>query len=83
MPHLYWVKFKPNGKASPLNLRCGITARNKYEAEEITRIKAFSVFGLRKMEIVAEDVDVSKLDPGHVLPNMGNPAVIGVWFPII
>jgi hypothetical protein len=31
---------------------------------------------------IIEGVDVSKLDPKHILPNMrGNPAARGVWFP--
>jgi len=28
-----------------------------------------------------EDVDVRALDGGHVLPNMGDPSVRGVWYP--
>jgi len=30
---------------------------------------------------VTEDVDVSTLDAGHVLPNMYPPNERGVWFP--
>jgi hypothetical protein len=33
------------------------------------------------VEHVVEDVDVSQLDAGHVLPNMGDPTLRGVWFP--
>lgn len=29
-----------------------------------------------------EDVDVSTLDPEHVLPNTGVPAARGIWFPL-
>jgi hypothetical protein len=28
------------------------------------------------------DIDVSILDPDWVLPNIGNPAALGVWFPV-
>lgn len=31
---------------------------------------------------VTEDVDVSTLDPGHVLPNMLPPNRRGIWFPV-
>jgi hypothetical protein len=31
---------------------------------------------------VIEDVEVSALDPAHVLPNMGDPSQQGVWFPM-
>ena len=30
---------------------------------------------------VIDDVDVRDLDQRHVVPNMGDPAVRGVWFP--
>jgi hypothetical protein len=32
---------------------------------------------------VTEDVDVSTLDEGHVLPNIGIPTMRGVWFPAL
>jgi hypothetical protein len=31
---------------------------------------------------IIEDVDVSTLDRGHVIPNMEPPVWRGVWFPI-
>jgi len=34
------------------------------------------------LESVRENVDVSALDERHVLPNMGNVLVRGVWFPL-
>jgi len=33
-------------------------------------------------EVVA-DVDLSGLDPGHVLPNIGGVTFRGVWFPAL
>jgi hypothetical protein len=30
---------------------------------------------------LVEDVNVSELDAGRVLPNIGDPTVRGVWFP--
>lgn len=30
---------------------------------------------------VVPDVDVRTLDEGHVIPNMGPPAIRGVWYP--
>jgi hypothetical protein len=40
--------------------------------------------GLEVPEIVEcrQDVDVSELDRSHVLPNMGDVTVRGVWFPL-
>jgi hypothetical protein len=30
---------------------------------------------------VKENIDIAMLDPNHVLPNMDDPTVRGVWFP--
>ncbi len=29
-----------------------------------------------------EDVDISRLDQNHVVPNIGIAAVRGIWFPL-
>jgi hypothetical protein len=31
---------------------------------------------------IQEDVDVSKLDPKHVVPNIGSVTIRGIWFPM-
>ena len=37
---------------------------------------------LPTIAVLIEDVDVSTLDAGHVLPNMSPPVRRGVWFPL-
>ncbi len=83
MLHRYWITFAPSGKATSLNLGCGVTATTRGEAVEMVQEKVFPLFGERKIIGIAEDIDVSRLDPGHVLPNIGNPALKGIWFPAI
>jgi len=36
---------------------------------------------LPRIRLLIEDVDVSKLDAGHVLPNIDPPVWRGIWFP--
>lgn len=83
MPHRYWVTFVPIGRASPLDLGCGVTAGSWREAREMIRTLVFPLFGEREIVGMLQDVDVGSLDAGHVLPNMGNAASTGIWFPAI
>jgi hypothetical protein len=58
----------------------GVTASSPEEASVMIS-EAF--FGGKPPPIaeLIEDVDVSTLDAGHVLPNMDAPLMPGIWFP--
>jgi len=82
----YWFEFEPLSKPSPLNLGCGVTAYSYEDAvalmgELVFNQPPFSEDPPPKIVRVLEDVDVSKLDQGHVIPNMGLVVDRGVWFP--
>lgn len=63
-------------------LGCGVTAFSRQDAEKaIQRELLGRNHDLPPIATVIEDVDVSKLDGDHVLPNAGPPNVRGVWFP--
>jgi hypothetical protein len=34
------------------------------------------------IERCIEDVALTELDANHVLPNLGDPTQVGVWFPL-
>ena len=61
---------------------CGISAASRTRAEEILENRV--IHHGRGVIITGciEDIDVSKLDPNHVLPNMGSVVVEGVWYPL-
>lgn len=61
---------------------CGVTTFNYDDALKILQEKVFVEASMPRPESVTEDVDVSRLDPGHVRPNMGDPTSRGVWFPL-
>ena len=61
---------------------CGVTAFDKAQALKIVEEKVFLNKQMPAIARIVEHVDVRNLDPGHVQPNMGNPAAIGVWFPL-
>ena len=79
----YWYSFEADslGGFSPLRLGCGITAFNRVDADAILRLVALKEDNVPVVSGVIEDVDISSLDGGHVVPNMGSCAVRGVWFP--
>lgn len=81
----FWFKFSELQKQSlPLGIHhgCGLSAYNYDDAIVLLKEKVFESSELPPIENMIEDVDVSTLDSGHVLPNMGDVTVRGVWFPL-
>jgi hypothetical protein len=61
---------------------CGVTALDEADALKILRERVFVNHRFPDIKNTATDVDISKLDSGHVPPNMGDPSRRGVWFPL-
>jgi hypothetical protein len=81
----YWFEFDfAVGTTIPPGTRigCGVTAFDRADAEQLLRERVFGTTPLPAVQRVIEDVDISGLDKGHVLPNMGAPINRGVWFPV-
>lgn len=78
----YWFTFDdlPPGHLAG-GLGCGVTAESRQAAELLLAESLFTGAVVPSPTGVLEDVDVRDLDQGHVAPNMGDPAVRGVWFP--
>ena len=60
---------------------CGVTGRDEDDCWRRVRAR----FGDRPTPALRDvmlDIDVSTLDPVRVLPGVGNPAALGVWFPV-
>jgi hypothetical protein len=79
----FWFVFEGHVDFSILNLGYGITGYDRADAEKMLQEQVFPIFGVRSIDTVIEDIDVSKLKEKHVRPSMGNPVVRGVWFPLI
>jgi hypothetical protein len=77
----YWVIFASPPKYSPLGLGCGVTAFDVADAMRLMH-RCFPETSGLAVKSVTENVSVSDLDPCHILPNMGNAAARGVWFPL-
>lgn len=78
----YWFEFDGPDAPSSLNMRrCGVSAYDYKDALALVRERIFANAVLPTITRVIEDVDVSTLDPNHVLPNIGIVVWRGVWFP--
>jgi hypothetical protein len=60
-----------------------VTAADRPDAEELVRSRLLGGHPLPDDAEVIEDVDVRELDANHVLLNMGDPSIRGVWYPRI
>lgn len=78
----FWFTFEKTNEPSILDVGCGITAFSLADADTLLHAKVIPAYGSRKVANVKENIDVSTLDPKHIRPNMGNPAIRGVWFPL-
>ena len=61
---------------------CRVTAHDEQEALRILKEGVFRDYQFPRVKNTIKDVDISKLDQGHVRPNMSDPSRIGVWFPL-
>ena len=65
----------------PGRLGIGVTAPTLAEAREQAERVHATWPGAAALGAAIEDVDVSTLDAGHVIPNMRPAVWPGVWFP--
>jgi hypothetical protein len=64
-----------------MRLGCGVTGLDAEDCWRRIREDAFRDLPLPPVGDAVFDIDVSTLDPDRVLPRIGNPAALGVWFP--
>jgi hypothetical protein len=83
MLHRYWFELSQSNDPNILNTGCGITAFSVEDAKNILESEVFKVYGGRNIINIIENIDISDLDDGVVKPNMKQPTIRGVWFPIM
>src|SRR6266850_4240155 len=79
----FWFTFKltlRDPQPPGVLIGCGVTAFDEEDAIRILKEIVFRSYGLPEINTMVADVDISKLDQGHVLPNMGDPSRRGIWF---
>jgi hypothetical protein len=80
----YWITFTKTVPRLPPGVQhgCGVTAQSEEEALAMVRKLVFRGGSLPPIEAIMTDIDISQLDPGHVVPNMGFANRRGIWFPL-
>lgn len=78
----YWIEFSVEKIGNPrLSRKYGVTAHTYEQAMEFLQERVFAGKDIPEPVEVVTDVDVSSLDPKHVLPNIGSPVNVGIWYP--
>jgi hypothetical protein len=84
----FWFEFDKSSDdlrnyvvSSGLGWGCGVTARDYNDALVLLNEQLLHGAPVPPILRVISDIDVSTLDAGHILPNMGVPTLRGVWFP--
>jgi hypothetical protein len=81
----FWFEFEthePEQLPPGVRMGCGATAATVEDALSLVAARVFSGADLPPLRRLTADIDISTLDAGHVLPNMGNPTHRGIWFPL-
>jgi hypothetical protein len=82
----FWIEFErdPN-EVLPLGLGfgCGVTAWTSEDAFAVfqDRVVAYLREVSPTIKSMREIKSLDELEQNHVLPNIGNPVVRGVWYP--
>jgi len=83
MLHRYWIKFTGSPEDLwPCQMGCGVTAYDEEDALRLIQERIFQEKPLPPVQKIDTDIDLSTLDPSHILPNIGVPIRRGIWFPM-
>ena len=74
----FWFEFD-----GPMPRSCGVTAYNYDDAMSLLKKIVFQDGEVPEIRKMIEDIDISSLDEGKILPNIGAPSFRGIWYPII
>ena len=78
---MFWFKFEKLPRPTIINLGVGVSAYNYDDAIVLLRERMFGPNGPPVIEECLENVKMEDLEKNHVLPNIGNHLIRGVWFP--
>jgi hypothetical protein len=79
--HRYWIRFQKADHPTWWNLGCGVTAYTRDDAIGLAQRLVSVESTMPEIADIVEDVNVQDLDQNHVVPNMGDVARRGIWYP--
>jgi hypothetical protein len=75
----YWIKLRLIPEPTPLNLGVGVTANSELDARSLLSESIGKDHDILEIRVIE---DMAMLDQKHVAPNIGNPLLRGIWFPL-
>jgi hypothetical protein len=75
----YWIRLE-SGRHGVRDF--GVTASDRDDALRMLMRDVVEPDETFRLIDVEEDVDLATLDPAVVLPNLGDPALRGIWYPL-
>ena len=82
----YWITFDQSDRVLltrfSLGLGVGVTAFDEADAMNLVR-DSLRTDALPRVDQITADVRIGSLERDHVLKNLGNPGVRGVWYPAL
>ncbi|MGV3553111.1 hypothetical protein [Rhizobium sp.] len=78
--NLYWLVFDVTPDEMLFRMGCGITAISEDDAWRIA-MGNDSIKGASSRIKSLKAIKLEQIDPSHILPNAGNMAIRGIWFP--
>jgi hypothetical protein len=83
----YWFEFE--GAASDMSVPddirafgCGVAAFGRDDALKVLEESVFKSMPMPDVRMITENVSIESLEENHVRPNIGDPNIRGVWFPL-
>jgi hypothetical protein len=77
---MFWIKFESISNPSVFNLGVGVTAISIEDALLVLKAEE-SLPRTESINSIVRVRSLEELDKNHVLPNIGNYGIRGVWFP--
>lgn len=81
----YWIEFEDSLDHESFRMLfawgCGVTAFTYQHALQLLQDNVFAGHELPGVRHVIEDVKLDQLDQNHVIPNIGDVSILGVWWP--
>jgi hypothetical protein len=77
---MYWVKFVEEESHMLFRTGCGITALSEDDALKVIRLSP-ALDGFYEKILSIEHIKFEDIEKKHILPNAGNYAVRGIWYP--
>jgi hypothetical protein len=76
----FWITFISNSLPSLFQKGCGVSAVDEFEALSIINSNKMVILYTSGVDNI-KPINIDDVEKNHILPNVGNFAVRGIWYP--